>query len=90
MNDRSRYRDADEFSVPGPHGLSVRVSLPARRTPAPRRGTHARRDGERLDHLAAHYLRDPAGFWQICDANDALLPEALSDVSRIDIPEARR
>jgi hypothetical protein len=33
--------------------------------------------GERLDQLAARHLGDPEQWWRICDANGAMLPEAL-------------
>jgi len=33
--------------------------------------------GDRLDNLAAQHIGDPLQFWRICDANRALLPEAL-------------
>jgi hypothetical protein len=33
--------------------------------------------GERLDHIAAQYLGDPEQFWRICDANNAMDPDAL-------------
>jgi nucleoid-associated protein YgaU len=33
--------------------------------------------GERLDNIAAQYLGDPEQFWRICDANNAVQPEAL-------------
>lgn len=33
--------------------------------------------GDRLDNLAARYLGDAEQSWRLCDANGALLPEAL-------------
>ena len=33
--------------------------------------------GDRLDNLAAQHLGDPEQSWRICDANGAMLPEAL-------------
>ena len=38
---------------------------------------HQVADGDRLDNLAALLLGDPELFWQICDANRAMRPEAL-------------
>ena len=38
---------------------------------------HAIAGGDRLDKLAARFFGDPELFWQICDANNALQPEAL-------------
>lgn len=40
---------------------------------------HRVMQGERLDLIAAHYLGDPLMFWIICDANDALRPEDLTE-----------
>ena len=34
--------------------------------------------GDRLDNIAARYLGDPEGFWQVCDANDVLRPGELT------------
>jgi len=33
--------------------------------------------GDRLDNLAAQHLGDAEQSWRICDANGAMLPEAL-------------
>jgi hypothetical protein len=35
---------------------------------------HTPNEGERLDHLAGRYFRDPKKFWKICDASDVLDP----------------
>jgi hypothetical protein len=35
--------------------------------------------GERLDNIAAQFLGDPALFWRLCDANNAMRPEALTE-----------
>ena len=44
--------------------------------------------GDRLDNLAARYFGDPQQYWRICDANDALRPEALIEEPGrlVDIP----
>jgi hypothetical protein len=49
-------------------------------------GEHIRREGQRLDHLANYYLRDPNAFWRICELNDVLLPDQLAEVELIKIP----
>lgn len=49
-------------------------------------GEHIRREGQRLDHLANYYLRDPHGYWRICELNDVLLPDQLAEVELIKIP----
>ncbi|PWT99393.1 MAG: hypothetical protein C5B51_27280 [Terriglobia bacterium] len=35
--------------------------------------------GERLDNIAAQFLGDPTLFWRICDANNAMRPETLTE-----------
>jgi hypothetical protein len=53
-------------------------------------GGHVVVAGERLDHLAAQVLGDPEQFWRLCDANGAMLPDALMEVGRtlrITMPE---
>jgi hypothetical protein len=36
-------------------------------------------EGVRLDNIAAKFMADPALFWRLCDANDAMRPEALTE-----------
>jgi hypothetical protein len=40
---------------------------------------HRVREGDRLDNIAARYLSDPGQFWLLCDANDVLQPNELTD-----------
>ena len=51
-------------------------------------GSHRHKDGQRLDHLASHYLQDPNGFWRIAELNEVALPDAIADADLIDIPVA--
>jgi hypothetical protein len=77
---RSRYAKGETYTVVDVRGREVAVVTPA---PAPRPsllGIHLLKQGQRLDHLAALYLNDPAGFWRVAEQNDAMLPEALSGV----------
>lgn len=39
--------------------------------------------GDRLDRITASYLGDPGQFWRICDVNNAMQPEELTDDSAI-------
>lgn len=52
---------------------------------------HSVVQGERLDHLSAKYLGDPEQYWRICDANDAIMPDALVEppdrTLKISLPE---
>jgi hypothetical protein len=51
---------------------------------------HVVTQGERLDNITALYLGDPEQFWRLCDANAAMQPEELEEISRrlrITLPE---
>jgi len=52
-------------------------------------GIHLLRQGERTDHLALRYLGNPAAFWRICEINDAMLPEAITERREIAIPTGK-
>ena len=52
-------------------------------------GEHLLRQGQRLDHLASHYLGDAEGFWQIAEINNALLPDATLRGLSVKIPRKR-
>jgi hypothetical protein len=47
--------------------------------------------GVRLDNIAAQFMGDPTLFWRICDANDAMRPEELTETAgtrlRITLPQ---
>ncbi|MEX8521103.1 MAG: LysM domain-containing protein [Leptothrix sp. (in: b-proteobacteria)] len=42
---------------------------------------HVVSQGDRLDNLAALYLGDAEQFWRLCDANCAMRPDALTEVT---------
>ena len=82
----SRYAALVPYEVPDARGRTVAVAPPA---PAPSQtllGIHVLRQGERLDHLAAKYTTDPAGFWRVAEQNNVMLAEALTEASEIEIP----
>lgn len=84
----SRYANAGTYQVTLPDGTVVtatRIPLPLARNPI---GFHPRAEGERLDLIAYRYLRDPTRFWQLCEANDTVVPDALADHVLIAIPPA--
>lgn len=83
----SRYAQyAPIVEVSDRQGRKVKRIGPAKRPPLTELGEHIRRDGQRLDHLANYYLRDPNGYWKICELNDVLLPDQLAEVELIKIP----
>lgn len=53
---------------------------------------HQVASGERIDHLGSTYLGDPEQYWRLCDANDAVRPDALTEsagsVVKIGLPDS--
>jgi hypothetical protein len=82
----SRYETTGTYTVTLPNDKTVRVTklpLPQSRAIL---GYHHRLEGQRLDLIANRYLKDPTAFWQLCDANNALVPDALAARDLIGIP----
>jgi hypothetical protein len=81
----SRYLGLGIYSATLRSGTTVTVTtlpLPAQ---APLAGYHRRLVGERLDLVAARHLRNPTAFWELCDDNNAVSPDALGAAARIGI-----
>jgi hypothetical protein len=85
-DDKSRYKDAESYQRIDRRGRTVTVTGTPQAPEETFLGYHLRIQGQRLDHMAYRYLRDGSGFWRICDLNDVMLPEALSEASEISIP----
>ena len=84
----SRYADAGSYQVTLADGSVVTATyIPAPVVRAPI-GWHRRADGERLDLIAYQYLGDATRAWQLCEANDAISPDALAAHELIAIPQA--
>jgi len=49
-------------------------------------GKHRLKQGQRLDHIANHYLNNPSGFWRVAEINDAMTAEAALDSALVKIP----
>lgn len=87
FDEKSRYlKYAHGLEAIDARGRAVGWVTPARIPPQRLLGEHRRRDGHRLDRIAAHYLDDPTGFWRIAAINDALTVEAIADLQRVRIP----
>ncbi len=83
---KSRYANLPTYTVKDHRGRQVSV-VPVPAPPDdPLLGIHVVRQGERVDHLAARYLDDPAGYWRIDERNDVMLPEDLTEAHEIEIP----
>jgi hypothetical protein len=82
----SRYANLATYLVTTETGATVSAT----RLPVPQdgalRGFHRRIEGQRLDLIANHYLTDPTAFWQICDANGSMVPDALAVHDLVGIP----
>ncbi len=90
FDEKSRYSRLKPYIVRDRRGREVEV-VPV--PPPPGEiplGRHLLRPGQRLDHLAKHYLDDPAGYWRICEINGAMIPEELTGKSEVVIPVKTR
>jgi len=90
FDDKSRYAKEPTYQVPDRYGRDVAVvgaRAPQMQTLL---GIHVRRQGQRLDHIAAKYLRDATGFWRLCDMGDVMHPQTLAEAQEIPIPGGRR
>lgn len=82
----SRYANLSTYQVVKSDGTMVTViHLPLPSQP-PILGLHPRQNGQRLDLIAYHFMRDATAFWQLCDANNSMVPDALGVHSLIAIP----
>jgi hypothetical protein len=82
----SRYASMASYAVAQSSGTTVqavKIPLPG---PTLVLGYHRRQAGQRLDQIAAHYLADPTAFWRLCDANNAMVPDALAAADLVGIP----
>lgn len=82
----SRYAGLATYTVTLADGRTVAATTLPIRSPTPLLGYHPRVEGDRLDLLAARYLKQPTGFWRVCDANDGFAPDALAARPLIGIP----
>ena len=87
FDSKSRYvRLSSIVTATDRRGRSVACLTPAEIPPRAQLGRHRLREGQRLDHMAAHYLDDPAGWWRIADHNDAMTAESALDTPLVGIP----
>lgn len=90
----SRYYNLEKVELKMPDGRKI-AYLRRRFVPAADRFAllqeHSVAEGERLDNITAQYVGDPEQFWRLCDANDAVRPDELTEIIgrrlRITLPE---
>lgn len=86
----SRYIKLTTYQVRKPDGIVITVTrLPMPGNP-PLLGFHPRQTGQRLDLIASHFLNDATTFWQLCDANNSVVPDGLAVHNLIAIPGKAR
>ena len=83
---KSRYAKQPLYAVQDARGRTVNVVIPPDAPSQTLLGYHVRRQGEKLDHLAARYLNNADGFWAIAEMNDAMTAEQVSEMDEIAIP----
>lgn len=90
----SRYYGSGTAMLERADGTPI-VYLQRRFVPPPERFAllveHAVVEGERLDNITAQYFGDPELFWRVCDADNAMRPDELTEMTgkrlRITLPE---
>ena len=75
-----------QYEVVDHRGRTVKVVATPNAPQQSIKGYHLLQQGQHIDHLASLYLNDAAAFWRIAEANDSMLPEALTERSEIAIP----
>ena len=73
----SRYTDVGENEITDSKGRIIRYKKIRFIPETGARMGHTVNQGERLDHIAYRYYRNPERFWRICDANRAMWPDDL-------------
>ena len=83
----SRYIKQAQYQTKLADGTTVTVVVPPLPTNPALIGYHARQQGQRLDLMANYYLNDATQFWSFCDANNAVVPDALATHAQIGVPK---
>ena len=90
----SRYTGLATATLQTPDGKNI-IYLTRRFVPSPDRFAllqlYTVTQADRLDNIASQFLGDPTAFWRLCDANNAMRPEELTETLgrqlRITLPE---
>ena len=86
FDDASRYYKQETYKVLDHRGREVIVVVSPDAPEQTLLGIHQRVQGQHLDHLAFKYLRNPTLFWRICELNNVMTAEVLSEADEIEIP----
>jgi len=85
----SRYLGLGTYTATRVDGTRVHVTRLHRPEPGVPIGYHRRLVGQRLDHLAANYLKDATAFWRLCDVDGTVVPDVLAGADLVGIPGGR-
>ena len=86
----SRYAHAGTYQVTLADGSVVVVTRIPQSSPGRTVGWYRRSESERLDVIAYQFLKDATKTWALCDANQAMSPDALAAHDLVAIPEPGR
>jgi hypothetical protein len=86
FDEKSRYAKSKTYEVNDRRGRKVKVVGVPLAPDQQALGRHLVQQGQRIDHLSAYYYADPAGYWRICEINDVILTEQLTEQREIIIP----
>jgi hypothetical protein len=75
----SRYADVGDLTITTADGRELKYKKTRFTPPTTALSGHLVHQGERLDHIADRYFRDPERFWRIADANQVLWPGELTE-----------
>jgi hypothetical protein len=73
----SRYAKVETLEITDPDSRTIKYKATRFIPETEARQAHKVQRGERLDHIAYRYFRDPERFWRIADANTAMWPDDL-------------
>jgi hypothetical protein len=82
----SRYYRLPTYTVTLGDGRTVTATTLPISQRGPLLGYHPKVAGDRLDLIAARYLKDPTASWKLSDANTSFSPDALIARPLIGIP----
>lgn len=86
----SRYQNTGSYTITRADGTVVSVARLPLPLAKPVIGYHRRQLAQRLDLIAYRYLSDATAFWQLCDANNTMVPDALAAHDLVGIPSTGR
>jgi hypothetical protein len=82
----SRYAKLTPYTVTLPNNTVVQATRLATPGLPATLGYYRRAQAERLDHVAARFMADATQFWRVCDANAAMVPDALAAHDLVGVP----